>query len=224
MSSSIHPQARTTPKVRQEIMDSGLSERQIASAYNISRGTARKWLGRDDPQDRSHRPLAPRTTLDPQQQALVLQLRQSLHLTLDQLLLITRNHINPAVSRSGLARCLARHGMARLAPAALPGSGSTSTSVTASPSASASASTSASAAARKGAPSRYGAAELPVHVHRLPTPTDAAPARHLFVATDRSTRWLFAHAYVDAGAASMAEFQRHALANWHKASAGSASR
>ena len=55
MSSRIHPQARTTPKIRQEIKDSGLSDREAAKVFNISRATARKWLKRDDVQDRSHR-------------------------------------------------------------------------------------------------------------------------------------------------------------------------
>ena len=32
MSTRIHPQARTTPKIRQEIKDSGLSDRQAAKA------------------------------------------------------------------------------------------------------------------------------------------------------------------------------------------------
>ncbi len=53
MSSRIHPQARTTPKIRQEIKDSGLSDREAAKVFNISRATARKWLKREDVQDRS---------------------------------------------------------------------------------------------------------------------------------------------------------------------------
>ena len=53
MTSRIHPQARTTPKIRQEINDSGLSDRQAAKVFNITRATAKKWLKRDDVQDRS---------------------------------------------------------------------------------------------------------------------------------------------------------------------------
>jgi hypothetical protein len=40
MSSRIHPQARTTANIRQEIKDSGLSEREAARVFNISRATA----------------------------------------------------------------------------------------------------------------------------------------------------------------------------------------
>jgi hypothetical protein len=37
MSSRIHPEARTTPKIRQEIKDSGLSSREAARIFNISK-------------------------------------------------------------------------------------------------------------------------------------------------------------------------------------------
>jgi transposase len=46
----IHSQARTTPKIRQEIKDSGLSDREAAKVFNITRATAAKWLKRDDGQ------------------------------------------------------------------------------------------------------------------------------------------------------------------------------
>ena len=114
MSSRIHPQARTTPKIRQEIKDSGLSDRQAAKVFNITRATAKKWLKRDDVQDRSHRAHTLHTTLSAAQEAIVLTLRQSLYLPLDDLLFITRQYINADVSRSGIARLLKREGMSRL--------------------------------------------------------------------------------------------------------------
>ena len=114
MSSRIHPQARTTPKIRQEIKDSGLSDRQAAKVFNVSRATAKKWLKRDDVQDRSHRAHVLKTTLSAAQEAIVLALRQSLYLPLDDLLFVTKQYINPDVSRSGLARLLKREGMSRL--------------------------------------------------------------------------------------------------------------
>ena len=45
MSSRINPQARTTTKIRQEIKDSGLSSKEAAKVFNITRATAQKWLG-----------------------------------------------------------------------------------------------------------------------------------------------------------------------------------
>jgi transposase len=95
MSIRIHPQARTTPKIRQEIKDSGLSDRQAAKVFNITRATAAKWLGRDDTQDRSHRALTQKATLTPPQEAVVLSLRETLFLPLDDLLYITKQYINP---------------------------------------------------------------------------------------------------------------------------------
>jgi hypothetical protein len=40
MSSRIHPRARTTPKIRQEIKNSGLSSRKAAKVFNVTRATA----------------------------------------------------------------------------------------------------------------------------------------------------------------------------------------
>jgi hypothetical protein len=54
------------------------------------------------------------TTLSAGREAIVLSLRQTLYLPLDDLLYITRQYINADVSRSGLARLLKREGMARL--------------------------------------------------------------------------------------------------------------
>ena len=114
MSTRIHPKARTTAKIRQEIKDSGLSDREAAKVFNITRATVAKWLKRDDVQDRSHRAHTLHTTLSATQEAIVLSLRQSLYLPLDDLLYIVRQYINPDVSRSGIARLLKREGMARL--------------------------------------------------------------------------------------------------------------
>ena len=45
----------------------------------------------------------------------LLELRQRLLLSLDELLTVTQEFIHPDVSRSGLQRCLKRHGVSRLA-------------------------------------------------------------------------------------------------------------
>jgi predicted XRE-type DNA-binding protein len=108
MSSRIHPQARTTPKIRQKIKDSGLSDRQAAKVFNITRATAKKSLRRDDVHDRSHRANTLHTTLSAAQEAIVLALRHSLCLPLDDLLFITWQYINSEVSRSGITRLLKR--------------------------------------------------------------------------------------------------------------------
>lgn len=47
-------------------------------------------------------------------EAVILSRRETLHLPLEHRRYITRTDINAVVSRSGLARCLERNGMARL--------------------------------------------------------------------------------------------------------------
>jgi hypothetical protein len=54
------------------------------------------------------------TTLGAVQEAIVLALRQSLYLPLDDLLFIAKQYINADVSCSGIAGLLKREGMARL--------------------------------------------------------------------------------------------------------------
>jgi len=50
----------------------------------------------------------------PVQEAVVVELRKTLLLPLDDLLAVTHEFIHPAVSRSGLDRCLRRHGISTL--------------------------------------------------------------------------------------------------------------
>ncbi|MFG6417408.1 IS481 family transposase, partial [Roseateles sp. DC23W] len=78
----------------------------LAERYNISRQTARKWRNREDVQDRSHRPHKLSTTLTEGQEAIVAEVRRLTLIPLDDLLVVVREFINPAVSRSGLDRCL----------------------------------------------------------------------------------------------------------------------
>ena len=63
MTSTIHQQALTMPKIRQEIKDSVLADRKAAKVCSITRVTAAKWLKRDDVQDCSHRAHTLHTTL-----------------------------------------------------------------------------------------------------------------------------------------------------------------
>ena len=44
----------------------------------------------------------------------MVELRKLLLLPLDDLLVVTREFVHPEVSRSGLDRCLRRHGVSRL--------------------------------------------------------------------------------------------------------------
>jgi DNA-binding transcriptional regulator YiaG len=112
--SQVQAQARTTPLLRAEIKASTSSQAELASTYNVSVATVRKWQGRDDPNDRSHRSHKLSTTLSPGQEAIVVELRKKLLLPLDDLLVVVREFINRHTSRSGLERCLQRHGVGQL--------------------------------------------------------------------------------------------------------------
>jgi transposase len=185
-----HPQARTTPKIRQEIKDSGLSDREAAKVFNITRATAAKWLKRDDVNDRSHRAHTLHTTLSKAQEAVVLALRESLYLPLDDLLFITKQYINPAVARAGIARLLKREGMSRLTDLI------------------------ATAEGEKITPKKtfkdYEPGFIHVDIKYLPHMQDEMSRRYLFVAIDRATRWVFMHIYDDMTDASIG-WRHHAI-------------
>lgn len=166
---NVHPLARTTPRPRYEIQISTSSVAEIAACYNISNATARKWKNRADVQDRSHCPHTLKTTLTPIQEALVVELRRTLLLPLDDLLAITHAFINPAVSRSGLDRCLRRHGVSNLKSLQPQVEGEE---------------------APKKTFKDYEPGFLHIDIKYWPKMPDEEQRRYLFVAIDRATRWV----------------------------------
>ena len=185
--SHIHPQARTTPLLRQEIQASPLSLRAIASQYNITKATVLKWKSRTDAQDRSHRPHTMHTTLTPAQELIVVELRRLLLLPLDDMLSVTRAFINPLVSRSGLHRCLVRHEVSdiqRLIPE--------------------------DESSKKPVKTfkDYDPGYLHVDIKYLPKMPDESARSYLFVAIDRATRWVYLAVYPDQTEASATHFLR----------------
>ncbi|MBS0500896.1 MAG: hypothetical protein JSR74_11290 [Proteobacteria bacterium] len=96
--SQVHARARTTPLIRA----SELGVVELAERYNINRAMAAKWKSREDPQDRSHRPHKLSTTLSEGQEIIVAEIRRLTLIPLDDLLVVVREFIHPAVSRSAL--------------------------------------------------------------------------------------------------------------------------
>jgi transposase InsO family protein len=189
---TLHPLARTTPRTRAELQaeDPGLSHEVLARRYGISTLTVRKWRERDSTADRSHRPETLHCTLTPAQEAVAMAIRQMLWLPLDDLLVVVREFLNPAVSRSGLARCMKRHGLNRRP------------------------------VEDKEAPiipktfKDYAPGFIHVDIKYLPQMADETARRYLFVAIDRATRWVYLRIYADQGEASSTDFLRrlHATA------------
>lgn len=139
-------------------------------------------------QDRSHRAHTLHTTLNAAQEAIVLALRQSLYLPLDDLLFVTRQHINPDVSCSGIARLLKREGMSRLEDVIPNAEGETITS--------------------KKTFMDYEPGFIHIGIKYLPQMPDETSRRHLFVAIDRATRWVYMQIYGDMTDKSSVDFPR----------------
>jgi len=97
MNIQLHKNARTTPAIRLELQSQpeSVSDRELAEAYHLNRHAVAKWRQRKG-------------------EAVVVALRETLLLSLDDLLAVTREFIHPEVSRSGLDRCLRRHGVSNL--------------------------------------------------------------------------------------------------------------
>lgn len=185
--SQVHPCARTTPRTRAEINASPAGVTALADMYNITVATARKWKGREDSEDRSHRPHTLRTTLTPAQELLVVELRRTVLLPLDDLLAITREFINAAVSRSGLDRCLRRHGVSDLKTLLPQAEGETAPLKTF---------------------KDYEPGFVHIDIKYLPQMPDETKRRYLFVAIDRATRWVYFRIYGNQTEASSTDFLR----------------
>ncbi|WP_267425242.1 IS481 family transposase [Methylobacterium sp. GC_Met_2] len=107
---AIHPQARTTPVVRAEIVRSAESSGVLAKRYGVSTETIRKWRkrGPEACQDRSARPhkLAWRASDE----------ERAIGFPLDALTFIV-SHFLPTLNRDAVYRILKAEGLNRLPPA-----------------------------------------------------------------------------------------------------------
>lgn len=101
---ALHKNARTTPAVRAEIAASDETASVLTQRFCITEQTVYKWKKRDVFGDRSHTAHHLQTVLTPEQETVVVHLRRTLLLPLDDLLAVTREFICPHVSRSGLDR------------------------------------------------------------------------------------------------------------------------
>ena len=110
----LHSQATTTPKIRAAIQASNEPAWVLAERHGTTEQTVWKWRKRDSVQDLSHTPHRLQTTLTPAQEAVAVALRKTLLVSLYGLLAVVREFLNPNVSRSGLDRCLRRHGVGSL--------------------------------------------------------------------------------------------------------------
>jgi len=181
----LHKQATTTPKVRAAIQASDEPAAVLADRFGTTEQTVYKWRHRDSVEDRCHIPHRLQTTLTPAQEAVAVALRTTLLVSLDDLLAVVREFLNPNASRSGLDRCLRRHGVGNLRDL--------------------------KAKAPKPKHSAFKAYEpgyLHIDVKYLPKMADESSRRYLFVAIDRATRWVFIRVFKTKTAANARRFLR----------------
>ena len=165
---ALHKNARTTPAVREQIAASDEPVAVLADRFGVTPATVSKWKHRDSVQDRSHTAHRLQTTLTPAQEQIVVHLRRTLLLPLDDLLAVTREFLCEQVSRSGLDRCLRRLGVGNLQalrPATPP--------------------------VPHQAFKSYEPGYLHMDIKYLPQMPDERRRRYLFVAIDRATLWVF---------------------------------
>jgi hypothetical protein len=117
MDLKLHANATTTPRIRAYIQRSAASSSALARELGIHSRTVARWKGRPDVVDRSTRPHRLATTMTDWEEALIVELRRSLALPLDDITEAMRRCVNPRLSRSAIHRCLQRHAIsARLTP------------------------------------------------------------------------------------------------------------
>lgn len=99
---ALHKSATTTPATRLALQRASGTDRELALQYGISVDTVRKWSYRTTVHDASHTAHRLETTLNVPQEELLIYLRTQLLRPLDDLLVVVREFIEPAMSRSAL--------------------------------------------------------------------------------------------------------------------------
>jgi transposase InsO family protein len=123
MGQVLHGSATTTEAIRRAIQRSEESVRALARRHGISPTTVQKWRRRRTTADARMGPKEARsTTLSPEQEAMAVAFRRHTLLPLDDCLYALQPSI-PELTRSGLHRCFARHGISRLPKAGDDGAG-----------------------------------------------------------------------------------------------------
>ena len=114
MGQILHGSARTTAALRRAIQHSQESLAHLAERYDLNAKTVAKWRKRTTVEDAQMGPRQPHSTvLTTEQEAMIVAFRQHTLLPLDDCLYALQASI-PNLTRSGLHRCLQRHGISRL--------------------------------------------------------------------------------------------------------------
>lgn len=185
MQITLHKNARTTPAIRKEIQASTLSSNKLAAKYGIRKATVLKWRNSTSIEDGSHTPHSFRKTMTDFEELVVIELRKTLLIPLDDLLAIIHEFINTQVSRAGLDRCLRRHGVSNLKDLIPQEEGSEK---------------------QKKTFKDYEPGYVHIDVKYLPQMSDESSRRYLFVAIDRATKWVYLEIRPNKQASTAASF------------------
>ena len=123
MDVKLHANATTTPKTRALIQSSPLPVAVLARQLGVSETTIRRWRGREELQDRSHKAHHLAISLSPLEEQLVAELRLMVRLGVDDITEVMQRCVRAEISRSSVYRSLKRQGLNRLpaAPVQPPG-------------------------------------------------------------------------------------------------------
>jgi len=188
----LHKNATTTPRIREEIRNSDESNLVLARRNNITVATVRKWKGRAGSQDRSHRPNNLQTTLNKGQEAIVVELRRTLLLPLDDLVAVVREFICAQSSRSAIDRLLRRHGLSNLRQMKRERLESEQKD--------------AGEKQKKKTFKDYDPGFIHIDIKYLPQMKDESSRKYLLVAIDRATRWVYLEVVKNKSAKTAAAF------------------
>jgi transposase InsO family protein len=187
---SLHPQARTTPAVRQEIARSTEPTGVLAQRFSVSTETVRKWRkrGAQDCQDHSSRPHKLPWKATDEERAIVCALRQATGFPLDDLTFIV-THFLPHLNRDAVYRILKAEGLGRLPPAQR-------------------------RKPKSGTFKDYDLGFVHIDIKHLPkleTANGERRKRYLYVAIDRCSRWVHLAVKDDELATSAVAFLKEAV-------------
>ncbi|AZU03816.1 transposase ISRme5 [Glycocaulis alkaliphilus] len=107
----LHANARTTPATRRYIQTCGKPVAVLSAELGVSETTIRRWRARSEVADRPHVPHTLKTSMSGVEEALAVELRCHVGLSLDDALEVMRRCVKPDLSRAALHRCWRRHGI-----------------------------------------------------------------------------------------------------------------
>ena len=110
MEIKLHGRATTTPRIRKYIQESDKSITALAKELGVSTATVHKWRHADRIYDASHARHNLGESTSCEEAALIVELRQALRLSVDDITEVMKRCVREELSRSAIYRCLVREG------------------------------------------------------------------------------------------------------------------